>query len=246
MKNKKSETPADIMAAAKTIATRFGGSRPSPILVVVGERSPQDILLFQNEILEQMDIGRIRNVSSDSELIGYLSGDRQPDAIFYRDPSGAPSKRAQGYIVNLMKDERKRHFMPLILVSIVEEPAKLRAINGSALQGEFEKIIGAREVNIASAGRAPIWRQLTNLFMGTIARKSSLRLEPDAAELVEHALKGGATISNDAVLQVVKAVMERAHTRGAQVVNKHLIWEAFPPHFREAVRPAEIGLAQLN
>lgn len=241
---KKSHVPACLMAAATTIATRFGGKRPPPVLVITGDASSQDILTFQNLVLDKVSLGKMRQASSDHELIGYLQGDRQIDAIFYRDSTGAPTKRAQAVILGMMKDEKKRHFMPLLLVAVNEDRETLRVLRGDPLAADFVQMIGTREVSIAAphTGRTPVWKQLTSLFLGALTRKSDLRLEPDAAELVENALKSGATISNDAVIEVVKTIKERAVSRGSKVIDRNLVWDAFPDQFRNAVQPLGVAV----
>jgi hypothetical protein len=239
----KAHTPADIVAAVKNM-TRFAGksgSNRGPILVVVGSRPSEEVLVFQNHVLNTMDIGhRMRNRGTAAELDAYLRDDTHPDPIFYREGQ-APSPQAQQIILDRARDPVKRHFLPsLLLVAITEHPSALASLSSNVLLPEFVELVGARIVDISpsASGTVPVWVQLKNLFLGTVSRRSQMRLEPEAADLIEHALKGNATISFEVVMDLAKKAKKSAEQKGLPAISRDLLWEVFPDYFREAVQPS--------
>lgn len=238
--------------AARKIAGFAGsdGSSRGPIVVVIGARTPAEIIFFLDAVLKKIpEIGdHIRSVNRGVEVIRYLNNDPHPDPIFYRDNNGEPSARVQELIAERSTDPKRRDFLPpLFLVAVTHYPSPhpKPEIPSHALTRVFAECVGARIVDITATaeqtaldGCAPLPYRLKNLFLTMVSRKGGPATEPEAEALIEDALKNLATTSDDTVIKLAAACRDQASMLGMKRVTRDFLWEIFPQRFREAVQPS--------
>lgn len=229
------------------------GTHKGPILVVIGERSVAELLIFQLEVLSAMKIGDTwrsylpieEGYRVEDDLHIYLSSDRQPNPIFYCGADGRIPRSLQHRIAELYADPAQRLLLPpLFLIAVREFPNPL--IPSRELEDEFMRCVGGRVVDISRHvtiessgidGAAAL--RLKDVFLTYIARRKGLTITDEAERLIEDALREGVTTSVDIVLRLADQCRRIALARGQSVIDRDLLWEAFPENFRAAVQPPE-------
>ncbi len=248
----KPQPSAFMKAAVQKVVDYAGksGSNRGPIVIVTGERSSAEVLIFLNALLNRMRVGdRLRSFNHATHLMIYVESDPHPDPIFYRDDLGMPTPAAQAWIASRCSNPLLRHRLPgLFLVAVTHFPSAhpRPEIPSHALVPEFAAHVGARIVDVspsaeqaAMTGHAPLSERLKRLFLAVVSRKGGPATEPEAEALIGDALKQEATTSTDEVMKLAAACRARAKENGTERVSREDLWELFPPRFREVVQPSE-------
>lgn len=229
-------------AAARQVAGFVGehGSNRHPILIVIGAQSPPAIVEFQNAVLHTLDVcDRIRNFDGLPRLRSYLDRSSVRDPVYYAEAE-APSLETQSEIVRLFSDEKKRHFMPLLLTAVRRHPHEYahRRAAKPVLLPKFLSLVGDRVVDItpeAAAGHIPIWERMSRLFQAVVTRDSELEVEPAAAQLIGEVMRSDTANSDEMVVRLASRAKTQAKERKLPTVTRELVWELLPPPLRDAL-----------
>lgn len=246
----KNNVPIYVKTAVDAVVQFAGksGSNRGPILVVTGSRSSAEVIVFLNAVLDEMMVGdRIRCFTSPFQLGSYIDGDTNPDPVFYRENGGWPSASVQKLIAEICDNEMRRwRLPPLLLVAVEHFPSAhpKPEIPGYALVREFQEKIRTRIVDISSSAEASASRRtspesLMRLFLTVLSRKNGPTTDRDAEQLIQHALDREATTCPETVIKLATRARKRAAEMRLALVTSKLLWEVFPPNFREVVRPSD-------
>ncbi len=241
----KNKTSAFIKGVAKRIAEFAGesGEYREPIVVVHGEQNPETILTFQSCVVDTLDVSNsIRNIGSMGQLMNYLHRGTHHAPVFYREAGLTPTRDTQKQIVTLFQDERKRHFMPLLLIALHEHPDVYEMVRTKPrpLLPAFVKLVGSRIVDISPAavtGTVPFPVRMERFFRVMVVRISNIDIDQEAADLLRDAIANNATTSDDMVRRLAAAACTRAKELKRETITREILWEVFPERFREAVMP---------